>query len=180
MPDAWTYIVEEPRRTELLRDFGLTDLVISLGGGGEIPDEIFDYYCVKPSHSLDDENQAGSELVVGVFESRHGDCYGVRKRGDGVEFVYFHVKKTEDLVVIGSLEKSLLGLLFEEIADSAFHTRDELSRAANAIGFKYLDEVLEYVFSEREIILKGNRQRDMKAYFKRRLAFVRDLSNRNE
>ncbi len=177
MPVAWTYIVEEPRRTELLRGFGLSDVLISLGSGGDLPDEILDYYCIPPSCSLKNQGQPDSDLVVGIFESRHGDCYACRKNGDSLEFIYFHIKKSEEMVVIGSSEKSMMGLLFEEIADSAFQTRDELSRAADSVGFKHLDDVLAYVFSEREILLKGNKQRDMKKYFERRLVFLRGLSD---
>jgi len=179
MPDTWTYIVEEPRRTELLRGFGLSDMLISLGAEGDIPDNIFDYYCVPPSCQLEGQGRPDSDLVVGIFESRHGDCYACRKNGDSLEFIYFHIKKSEEMVVIGSSENSMMGLLFEEITDSAFHTRDDLSHAADAVGFKYLDDVLAYVFSEREILLKGNKQRDMKKYFERRLAFVRGLSDRD-
>ena len=41
MPDNWTYIVEEPRRSELLREWGVPETIISLGSGS-VPDEVTD------------------------------------------------------------------------------------------------------------------------------------------
>ncbi len=180
MSEESMYVIAEPRRTELLRGYGVSEAVISLGNGGELPDEVFDFYCLKPKTTLTGHDQKDADIVVGIFESRYDDAYGCRKGENGLEFVCFNVKHPTEIDVLGSSEQSLLGMLFEEIIDAEFHGRDPLTRAADAIGFKYLMETYAYVFSERELAIKGERKRDMKAYFDRRLAFIRGLSKTEE
>ncbi|MDJ0764909.1 MAG: hypothetical protein QNJ97_18145 [Myxococcota bacterium] len=173
----WTYIIDEPRRTELLRGFGLSEKVIALGSGENLPDPVFDFYCNKPKYVLKEASTPpDAEPLAGIFESRYNEAYACGKWENKIAFVYFNFKHLEDVTSYGASEQSLLRALFEEIVDSEFHKRDDIERAAAAVGFRFLPDTYAYVFSERERAMKGERKRDMKAYFERRLAYIRGVS----
>ncbi|MCP4600328.1 MAG: hypothetical protein GY847_07315 [Proteobacteria bacterium] len=173
MPDTWTYVIEEPKRTELLTSYGVPEKVISLGSGDNLPDEVFDFYCNKPKHVFKNEQQDGSNLVVGIFESRYNESYACRKKDNELEYIYFNVKKPTEVTVLGDSDQCLLRALFDEIVDGEFHPRDLITRSAKTVDFQYLGDTFSFVFLEREQAIKGERKRDMKAYFERRLAYIR-------
>ncbi len=172
MPNNWTYIVEEPRRSELLREWGVPELIISLGSGS-VPDEVFAFNCQKPKHAFSDEEPSDKDLVVGVYESSYGEAYACRRQGDGIEFIYFDVKRPTDIQVYGASPQCLLRALFDEIVDGQQYQRDDITRAAKKIGFKYLPDTYAFIFGERKQTLYGDRKRDMKAYHRRRLEYIR-------
>ena len=174
MPDNWTYIVEEPRRSELLREWGVPEPVISLGSGS-VPDEVFEFNCQKPKHVFSEEETSDQELVVGVFESKYNEAFACRRQGDGVEFIYFSVKNPTDVQVYGASHQCLLRALFNELVESNYYKRDDIERAAKVIGFEYLADTYAFIFGERKLTLYDSRKRDMKAYHKRRLGYIRGI-----
>ncbi len=175
MPDTWTYIIEEPRRTELLTDYGVPEAVISLGSD-DLPDEVFDFYCNKPKHVFKDQTQAESDLVAAIFETRYKESYACRRKGNGLEYIYINVKNPADITILGDSEQCLFRALFDDIVDSEYHPRDPVTRAADAVDFQFLADTYSFVFMERELAIKGRRDRDMKAYYERRLAYIRGQS----
>ena len=172
MPDNWTYIVEEPRRSELLREWGVPETIISLGSGN-VPDEVFAFNCQKPKHVFSDADTSEKALVVGIFESHYDEAFACRKQGDGVEYIYFNVKRPADIEVWGASHQCLLRALFDEIVDGQQYQRDDITRAAKTIGFEYLPDTYAFIFGERKQTLYGDRRRDMKAYHRRRLEYIR-------
>ncbi len=175
MPDNWTYIVEEPRRSELLKEWGVPDLIIQLGSGS-VPDEVFDFNCRKPKFVFKDDAPTGDAEVVGIFESQYDEAFACRKKGDGMEYIYFNVRHPGDIEVHGGSEQALLRSLFDQLVDSEFYKRDDIERAAKVIGFECLADTFAFIFAERERAMQGSRKRDMKAYFKRRLDYVQGIS----
>ena len=174
MPDNWTYIVEDPRRSELLREWGVPELIISLGSGS-VPDEVFEFNCQKPKHVFSDEETSDKELVVGVYESKYDEAFACRRQGDGVEFVCFNVKRPTDVQVYGASPQCLLRALFDEIVESEYYKRDDIERAAKNIGFDYLADTYAFIFGERKLTMYDPRKRDIKAYHKRRLKYIRGI-----
>ena len=172
MPDNWTYIVEEPRRSELLREWGVPELIISLGSGS-VPDEVFAFNCQKPTYVFAEEETSGKDSVVGVYESQYDEAFACRRQGDGVEFIYFSVRRPTDIQVYGDSPQCLLRALFNEIVESEYYKRDDIERAAKKIGFDYLADTYAFIFGERKQTMYGPRKRDMKAYHKRRLEYIR-------
>ncbi len=172
MPDNWIYIVEEPRRSELLREWGVPETIISLGSGS-VPDEVFAFNCQKPKHVFSDAETTDRELVVGIFETTYGEALACRKQGDEIEFIYFDFKTPSNIVVYGESPDCILRALFEDIVDGQYYQRDAITLAAKKIGFKYLPDTYAFIFGERKETLYGPRRRDMKAYHRRRLEYIR-------
>jgi len=173
MSEKWNYVIDEPRRTELLKGFGVSEKVISLGSGDNVPDSVFDFYCKKPTFKLANQDQEGTEPLVIIFQSQYDEAYGARKNDDKLEFVYFNTRKPEDITVHGDSEQCLLRSLFDDIVDSEYNVRNDIERAADAIGFECLSDTYAFIFAERELAMQGQRKPDMKAYYERRLAYVR-------
>ncbi len=173
MTDNWTYITEEPHRTELLTSYGVPQVIVSLGSGQALPDEVFEFYCNPPRAKIAGHTEAGGVPLVGLFESKYNESYACRKEEETLEYLYFNVKKPEDILVLGDSEQAMFRALFEEIVDSEFHHRDFVTRAAEKVDFRYLADTYAFVFLERELAIKGQRTRDMKAYYERRLAYIR-------
>lgn len=172
MPDNWTYIVEEPRRSELLREWGVPETIISLGSGN-VPDEVFDFNCRKPKHIFKDDDPSEKTPLVGIFESQYEEAFACRKQENGVEFVYFNLRHPENIEVYGTGVQCLLRALFDLIVDGEFYKRDAIERAAKIIGFECLADTFAFIFNERKKTMYGPRKKDMKAYFKRRLEYIR-------
>ncbi len=168
MPGSWTYIVDEPMRTDLLRSYGIEDEVIALGVDSGWSHQSFDFCCRKPSHSSDDQHEIKDDVVVAIYETDVDESYSCRKCDDGLEFVYFNVKTPEDIKVIGHSVQSLLAALFEDLVQSTHFGRYEMADAAKIVGFKHLKEVFEFVINDQLLENRG--------YYERRFAFLNSLS----
>jgi hypothetical protein len=67
----------------------------------------------------------------------------------------------------------LLRALFELVVDAEYNVREDIERAAEVIGFKYLADTYAFIFTERKKSIYGSGKKDMKAYFERKLAYIR-------
>lgn len=172
MPDNWTYIVEEPRRSNLLREWGVPETIISLGSGN-VPHKVFEFDCQKPKHVFTDDDPSDKIPMPGIFESQYDEAFACRKQGDGVEYVFFNLRHPENLEVYGTSEQCLLRALFEELVAGEYYKRNDIEQAAKIIGFNCLPDTFAFIFNERKETLYGPRKKDMKAYFKRRLEYIR-------
>lgn len=145
----WSYIVREPRRTELLRRFGVSEPAIRLGLDGQLPHPVFKFYCEVPHMSPDDQAATGP-LVVGLYEGPGDVCHGVRHTPSGLEFVRFSSEEPERIRVMGRNEKAVWVELFSDLLTSEDFSGDELIEAADAVGFRALPEVIQYYADESD------------------------------
>ena len=168
MPESWTYIVDEPRRTELLKGYGLSNRVIGLGVDGDWSHEAFGFCCRKPMGYSDDPNEESGDVVVGIFETDRDESFSCRKRGDILEFVSFELKDPLNLKVLGTSIQSLLAVLFEDLVQSEGYNRWELKKAATCVGFEHLQDLYDFMMNALPLGLRG--------YDARLLEFVLGLS----
>lgn len=162
---CWNYIVDEPRRSELLRQLGISEPVVRLGNGGALPHPVFEFHCRTPHRSSDDQ-WATFPLVIALYETLGGICYAVRKVEQGLEFVSFDSEEPSALEVLGSSEQAVLADLVLELLGSGEHTDEAVRDGAAALGFSHFDACLAFLNRESQ---------NEDGYEEQRVAFTRTL-----
>lgn len=161
MAKSWYYIVEEPRRSEILREYGIPESVIHIGCY-EKTDKAFQIHCQEPHRSSDDQSAEG-DLVVSIYETDGDGAYACRKIGDQIEFVEFSAEEPDDIVQIALTVQGFLADLFVDLVyfhlDDGGDPKTALAKASASVGFRYLDETIAFVLEELEKPIKGYRER---------------------
>ena len=127
----------------------------------------------KPKFVPDSLDLVADGPIVAIYESQYDEAFAVAKKKDGLEFVCINTRNTKDITSYGDHEQCLLRALFELIVDSEYDTRENIERAAEIVGFEFLADTYAFIFTERKKSIYGSGKKDMKAYFERKLAYIR-------
>lgn len=139
-------VVPEDIRSEAMARLGLSDALIRLSEG-ELIHPAFAQHCqAPPRHCYDGFEVPDGPEFVPIWDE-DDQAFGVREAAGGLEFLSYW---TDDGLesIIARTEQGFLAYLFNEIYDTT-HEDDEddlamLREAAQAIGFRFLDDVIRY------------------------------------
>lgn len=145
----WIYIVAEPRRSELLRAWGVSEAAIRLGTYDQKPHPVFEILCGEPWRSSDDQYAPTGKFVVGVYESSGDGCRAFRMTEHGLEYLEFDAESLDDASWVGRGENALWIALFADlVAETEWPDAPqlpELREAAAVVGFTRLPDVVTWV-----------------------------------
>ena len=118
---------------------------------GDLPHPIFEFSCQQPYKFWDE--MPGDYFPI--WET--GTLQTGLILGEPLKFIQLTVEDPDDFHVISESEQGLLADLFIDLVEDD-NGQEELQEAAEAVGFRYLEDVLKFRNSARKLDFDEYRQ----------------------
>ena len=140
-------VVPEGQRTDNLRRLALSEALIRQSCGDHVH-PLFQFRCPGPPfYSYHGAGSPGGPPLVPLWDC--GDSVtGVWVRDGRLEFIEFSIEGHEEYTVLAHTEQGLWATVFVNLYEDRDQLAPEAFRdAAGAVGFRFLDRVLEWYAS---------------------------------